>query len=380
MRGAQCISVRRQRRRALTSNIEASCSTSSPRWQPLHGIVDIFRIYHFARSSIGEPVGGAVFSRLRKLGLSVAVSVMLSLPFGASGQDAATLEKQVKELTNQLQTMLSKSPINDAGLLAALRSLNEQLDKVPDGRITSLAQQLASVLVQIKPGDAVLSQKDVRTALDQVREAIENGEVPSQPQRLEVRAKRLTTALVASTDGAEPQLIEALTQLSDAIIPKLDVPYGIHVVYARAGDLRFVGNEARSCNATGYFRKQCSRIQECSIKDGATIEQICGYDPAPFAEERDRGAYVIFRCVTAGDLEWRKLLASDWDLFDPKSLKLFKTTGDYTDAHEAWLRGRAVFYCGMKSPLDKSARDGPASSANVPSPVQQGSSPGVQPK
>ena len=79
----------------------------------------------------------------------------------------------------------------------------------------------------------------------------------------------------------------------------------MHIVSAVYGDLREGADGARRCDATAVLVQKCERKDKCDIGELAVL---CGYDPAPFAENRDKTLLLTYSCVSSVDNRyWNRL-------------------------------------------------------------------------
>jgi hypothetical protein len=79
----------------------------------------------------------------------------------------------------------------------------------------------------------------------------------------------------------------------------------VHVFYAYYGDIRGSGSSNRICDATAAVRKACESQPSCTLPDGFETT-LCGYDPAPFVEKRDRGAFISYDCQKGDEDTWTR--------------------------------------------------------------------------
>ncbi|NYJ13033.1 hypothetical protein GGI64_004114 [Rhizobium leguminosarum] len=61
----------------------------------------------------------------------------------------------------------------------------------------------------------------------------------------------------------------------------------------------------RWCDATAYMRARCDRKQSCTL-DANYQDLVCGFNPAPSADPRNRGLYVDYDCVSNVSEEFAK--------------------------------------------------------------------------
>lgn len=246
--------------------------------------------------------------------LGFALIVALTISTVANAADSITAD-QIKEFTAKLQELKKQSTPIDPKVTEALDQLNTVIDQPAVAEIAPL-QKAAQILIEALPrlgaNHAAIGEKGaLRKPLDDARAAIEITERISEPLRLEARAVRLKDALAAFKEASKPPLADALVALKTSISEKVNLTFGIHVVRARVGDLRFLSDRRRTCDATGYFRGRCNKETSCQLISADTIDGICGYEPAPFAEDRNRGMAIEYICVTETEGGWQKLFASD---------------------------------------------------------------------
>lgn len=79
----------------------------------------------------------------------------------------------------------------------------------------------------------------------------------------------------------------------------------VHVYYAYYGDIRSAASSSRICDATAAVRKACEAELSCTLPDNFTTS-LCGYDPAPFIDNRDRGAFIAYDCQIGGEDLWTR--------------------------------------------------------------------------
>ena len=163
-------------------------------------------------------------------------------------------------------------------------------------------------------------------------------------------AGELNTALSTATDPTKAVLkrdAAAVENLSKLVLTVQSLKLSnlglvVRVLEAKFGDTypnprdRLIAK--RWCDATAYMRIACDRKASCSVP--ATYQNdVCGYNPAPAADPRNRGLYVLYECVLDTEDNFRgRYTGSD---FVEGSVRLRRPPNQYVV-----LRGNGGLQCG----------------------------------
>jgi hypothetical protein len=130
--------------------------------------------------------------------------------------------------------------------------------------------------------------------------------VKGNADRLIALIKMATPQLAADALKTKPDTVDELKALRGEIdkITGLTTPR-VHIFYAYYGDIRGSARSDRICDATAAMRKACEAKPNCNLPDGFETT-LCGYDPAPFIEKRDRGVFVSYGCQKGGEDKWTR--------------------------------------------------------------------------
>lgn len=180
-------------------------------------------------------------------------------------------------------------------------------------RITALLK--LSAVSETIPIKVLATLGEMKASLTQVEKA-------RTPVSLSARtAQDLTTFLeldAVKKASREDPLKSLLATLSANLKPA--VPE-IHVIQARYGDLAEINRAIkakkagrsftyeRSCDARDAMVNRCEREGACQLPSNPQ-DTLCGYDPAPYVEDRDRVTYLVYACVTGDDARWAELQAT----------------------------------------------------------------------
>jgi hypothetical protein len=122
--------------------------------------------------------------------------------------------------------------------------------------------------------------------------------------------------------------------------------YKIHIINSWFGDLDSDWRDGRLCDSRSAVRKLCERLTDCALPSAANKpfdqEQLCGYDPAPLADPRDKGVVIRFTCVRGGTQVWDHL--AQYPGTDPET----KSAWLDRDIYQAVLRSSAM---GLRCPF-----------------------------
>lgn len=164
-----------------------------------------------------------------------------------------------------------------------------------------------------------------------------------------IKAANQMTGFIKESPAAAKQVLKqtdaavtAFNNLSAEIanLKLSDVGLVVRVREAKLGDTYpryYIAN--RWCDATAYMRAHCDRQPKCDL--GASYQtDVCGYNPAPSAEPRHRGLYVIYECVRNLEANF----AGDYDPTPPAGqARLQRPVNDYVV-----LRGGGSLICAVK--------------------------------
>jgi hypothetical protein len=122
--------------------------------------------------------------------------------------------------------------------------------------------------------------------------------------------KMLGPQIVDAALAKKTAAIDALKALRQQIdkVTALLLPR-VHVYYAYYGDIRSSASSNRICDATAAVRKVCEAGLSCNLPADFKTS-LCGYDPAPFIEDRDRGAFISYGCQIGGEDLWTRNVAT----------------------------------------------------------------------
>jgi len=179
---------------------------------------------------------------------------------------------------------------------------------------TVCAATLMSVLVagaQANTSDEAVKQNVIKL-LNDLRAVVDN--IASRA----VLSEALRTPPPSATPepaSTDKQLREAHDKFKTAWAKLSE--YKIHIVSATFGDLRARWREGRQCSAMSYMMSRCEAKASCKLEAAAGTEAtagkpyaqqiLCGFDPAPLADERYKGVAVHFACLRGGQDMWDKL-------------------------------------------------------------------------
>lgn len=208
--------------------------------------------------------------------------------------------------------------LNDDKVRTALRGLDDQIDtklyQIDGAEVTralAAAQKIASMSAARSVfADATItaSTKALIAKLNEVLPppVVDNPfltgiktDAPALADRIALGAPQLIKGALADATaavGALKKLRTEIDKVTGALQPR------VHVYYAYFGDIKEV-NGNRMCDATSAMRKQCEGKPTCNLPDNF-VTQLCGYNPVPFVEDRDRGASVSYACLTGDEDFW----------------------------------------------------------------------------
>ncbi|QND65674.1 hypothetical protein HB777_18350 [Mesorhizobium loti] len=207
--------------------------------------------------------------------------------------------------------------LNDDKVRTALRGLDDQIDtklyqvdKPEATRALAAAQKIAS--------ESVAPNLFADTTIAAATKALIVSFIKVLPvdETFVGGVKSDATALATKVALGAPQLIKgalpsAPTAVGElrALRKEIDKVTGalqprIHVYYAYFGDVKEV-NGNRMCDATSAMRQLCEGNLSCVLPDNFAT-QLCGYNPAPFIEDRDRGASISYDCQIGDEDLWSR--------------------------------------------------------------------------
>lgn len=237
--------------------------------------------------------------------------------FGKDSNPKSLLLDVVPRLVT-IVTEAKPPTVNDSTVRATLRSLGKAIrDKLyqVDGPEATLAIAAAQKIAEEPAAPSLFADATIatstKTLITQLNKVLPP---PVVDNPFLTGIKTDAPALAGKIALGAPQLIKgALTDASAAVgeLKKLrseiDKVTGalqprVHVYYAYFGDIKEV-NGNRMCDATSAMRKQCEGKPTCNLPDNF-VTQLCGYNPAPFVEDRDRGASVSYGCLTGDEDFW----------------------------------------------------------------------------
>ncbi|MCZ4088721.1 hypothetical protein O3W52_00970 [Ensifer psoraleae] len=214
------------------------------------------------------------------------------------------------------------------GLIAALSSLNSEGFKKIDGA-NARAEELTSRLYELSAG---------------LKEPVEGSKVTSIAKTAESLNNALSTvsastkALIQQGDDSSETLNKLLVSIQNLGLRKPGLV--VRVIEAKFGDT-FPDNyviKKRWCDATAYMRAKCDRSGSCSL-DANYQDLVCGFNPAPSADLRDRGLFVDYVCVPNIESSFAGAYNPDKTRSEPVFLR--KNRSEYVV-----LRGNGAIVCG----------------------------------
>jgi hypothetical protein len=169
---------------------------------------------------------------------------------------------------------------------------------------------------------------DLQKALNELYKALQDSSCEALTDPVECNAKRVKDAIEGLvTAAASKKLSEAqkgalgdsvknLQALLPAPTPEKDTKV-VSIFRAYYGDLIRINtrlnlpppsklndyrDDARACSATRSMQAYCQGKPGCwSVSDGTPVRQgvnLCGYEPAPYADPISKGLVVIYSCVS----------------------------------------------------------------------------------
>jgi hypothetical protein len=198
--------------------------------------------------------------------------------------------KTYPDLRNQAVALLAELELLDeVNLLAALQRRVDSLRKLAKSDdVKSAGAPARSVLVSLVSDIEAVEQVSFLAAL-QRRAGVLTALLSSGDAK--AASPPGDTATVTAATALQTALLTYLQKNND---PKVDI------LYAAYGDLRAprsAGREGRRvCDATFAMQKHCQNQTSCKLPPNAKTA-LCGYDPVPYADDRNKGARVHFRCV-----------------------------------------------------------------------------------
>lgn len=223
---------------------------------------------------------------------------------------AAMPEAFVVYLSGQLAALLDPespyfaTPTRGAylTLLSAIEARELRLH--PVASTTRNVSELNSLLegdTPVTSGDVVIEGMD--TLLGTLLAVESRGFFTSLNRRV-----RELTALLKQADTQKHLRVSELTELAglkvqvDAILQN-ELTTGVHVFSARYGVLSGAG---ATCDATAFVAKRCEAQARCTLP-AKPETAICGHDPAPLAQSKNKGLVVSYACITAFAATWATL-------------------------------------------------------------------------
>lgn len=223
------------------------------------------------------------------------------------------------------------------GAIAAFKSDGVEMS---DEQMTALHANLDRLLATVPPKDDL----GLTLSLTLATTIVSSPKTVVAPDVVLKSMSELITALHGDIAAAKPELTKEAIDSATTSVASISNNLGlilkavgannglIHVVGAWYGDLAVIREKLRKggplyattsryCSATDAIRTRCERKAQClepvepassgstaSTADGATSEiegaQLCGYEPAPFAEARLKGLVIRYDCVSPNDRIW----------------------------------------------------------------------------
>lgn len=183
--------------------------------------------------------------------------------------------------------------------VARAKALREALTQTPEGA--------APVLL---PG-LILTHPELRAAINGLFDPLDKVEEVDFLKAVERRSNSLKTLLGTTSDLTPPptslSTIRALNLLQTAIknyqqqpAPVVDI---LHAEYGDIGTGASPPRRGQLCDATAAMRKECQGQQSCKLPTTFPGTPLCSTgDPAAFAAGRDKGVWLVFRCLDARTL------------------------------------------------------------------------------
>ena len=207
-------------------------------------------------------------------------------------------------------------------ILQQLLGLADRIYAVPDMPASSSVARLAGLLEaeinQIFPEGAADApdMSALLPRLDGARDALLRLETPFGNLALSRRIGDLMALLeedplafdLRSRDLSD---LTGLAMRIDAILEG-EVETGIHIVRARFGR---IGTASGQCDITATARQRCQAQETCHLPEaGFSLSgagAFCGPDFAPLSLSGNRGAEVLYACLSATPAGWANVLASE---------------------------------------------------------------------
>lgn len=281
--------------------------------------------------------------RWRTLVLAVVGVSFAALPVRGANED---LRKKIDELNSAISA-LPQTAAGDPELQKSIRALNTALQNSlatnPGGTTNDdLRKQIEGIKNRIAPFPRSGANPDLQKAFGELVAAVQDATCDSFLDPVDCYGKRVKDAVIALETAASDKKLsgvqaEALEGVVDKLVallppppPPKNKPPVINIIKAYYGDFRtamsLVDDEYESklsvtpylqgtdnyriCSATQSLQTYCQGKAACwMVTDGSpsrTGVNLCGYEPAPYADPINKGLAVRYQCVAANKLDLSK--------------------------------------------------------------------------
>jgi hypothetical protein len=258
------------------------------------------------------------------LGAALAAILLVTFSAGAHAATAEEITKQIAALKAALAAFDGKGELADeiGGLRKAL--LTFETKAISQGNVTYFTQHSSDIqaLLEDKATRFVIqtdkdAQASVLSLLDSLDKLTEEAVVDARFTDLLTKLTKLINADTSNRVVLSEQLrLEPSKSIAAQARKDFDLAwaaitedYRIHVIGSSFGDLEAYWSEGRRCDSWSAMRAQCERLTECKLPTGTPFDQIqmCGFDPAPLVDPRDKGVVVRYTCVRGGNDTWDRV-------------------------------------------------------------------------
>jgi hypothetical protein len=274
-----------------------------------------------------DPVAAAKDKDVQALLLALLAKIAAA-PCDATGDPNTDCKiKQLRSFATGAVVPLQGSKISDQQIKDMHAALDPVLSIVPAGDDVGLTSAIGAA-TKIANTTAVVAPEAVVSSLDALVLALQTKITAATSAAPATRTAAAITAM--NSVSANVGLILKALGANDSLIRVTGAWYGDLGAIRRKlsyGGLGPFHSTSRYCSATRAVRTRCQGQPHCyepadapakdaaSTAGGSTTEidgfHMCGYEPAPFAEPREKGLIVRYECISAHDQVWSEAAVGD---------------------------------------------------------------------
>ncbi len=250
-------------------------------------------------------------------------------------KDNPELQKKMRDALDKIKDILKRQPAKAFGSYSAAMQVLLADDLRPQIQSSSQARAAAQALIKLldKIDDDKFVQDRFANYLDAIAALVGD----------DANLVRIKNLLKKDAQGKPSKIRDQLNKVYSALAEPEPEDQKIHILRAWMGDLARHPRPGRRCVATNAVRARCEKELKCTLLASAAPNdaeinpiQLCGFDPVPFAEQRQKGVAVWFTCIRGGQKDW------DYVAENPGNHPVRKTPWQETEVNFAILQSASM--------------------------------------